>query len=110
MTFGNKYRAKRQEFNGVSYHSKKEAGYAHELALRKASGDIRGWERQVKISLDVSGKHITNYIIDFVIEHNDGRREYVEVKGFETPEWRMKWRLFEALYGDLPNTVLTVVK
>jgi len=108
--YQNKYRAKRQEFNGVQYHSKKEAAYAHELSMRMAAGDIKDWERQTKISLDVNGHHITNYYIDFIVHHNDGTMEYVEVKGFETPEWRLKWKLFDALYGQLENVRLKVVK
>ena len=92
------------------YHSKKEAAYAHELSLRKSAGDIKDWERQKKICLDVNKHHITNYYVDFEVFHNDGVIEYVEIKGFETPEWRLKWRLFEAIYGDQPNVKLTVVK
>lgn len=110
LKYQNKYKAKKQEFNGIQYHSKKEAAYAHELSIRKAAGEIKDWERQTKISLDVNGKHIANYYIDFVVYHNCETLEYVEVKGFETPEWRLKWKLFHALYGHLPNVLLTVVK
>lgn len=110
VRYGNKFGNKKQEVNGIVYHSKKEAGYAHDLAMRKSAGDIKDWERQVKISLDVGKYHIANYYIDFVVTHNDDRIEYVEVKGFETPEWRLKWKLFEALYSEIPNTILSVVK
>lgn len=108
--YGSKFGAKKQDYNGVMYHSKKEAGYAKELDIRFKAGDIKDVKRQVKISLDVNGYHITNYFIDFVIEHNDGRKEYIEVKGFETPEWKMKWKIFEALYSGDKNNILTVVK
>lgn len=110
VRYTNKFGNKKQEVNGITYHSKKEAAYAHELSMRQAAGDIQGWERQVKISLDVNSKHIANYYIDFVVTHNDGSTEYIEVKGFETPEWRLKWKLFEALYSHRGNTTLTVVK
>lgn len=108
--FGSKYSNQRKLYNGQSYHSKKEAQYALELDLRVKAKDIKSWDRQVKISLDVNGYHITNYYIDFVITHNDNSLEYVEVKGFETETWRLKWKLFEALYGNQPNVKLTVVK
>lgn len=108
--YGNKYGAKSHIYNGLSYHSKKEAGYAAELDIRKKAGDISDWERQIKISLDVNGHHIANYYVDFLILHNDQTREYVEVKGFETPEWKLKWSLFEALFSSEPLTILTVVK
>jgi hypothetical protein len=110
LRYGSKYGAKKQEYGGILYHSKKEAGYASHLVMRKLSKDILDWERQVKISLDVNGHHITNYFIDFIIHHNDGRKEYVEVKGFETPEWKLKWKLFCALYQDDKMNMLTVVK
>ena len=106
----NKYSNKKTEHNGIYYHSKKEAGEAAELDLRKQAGDIKDWERQVKISLDVNGYHIANYFIDFVIYHNDESKEYLEIKGFETEVWRLKWKLFEALYSQDKNIRLTVKK
>lgn len=97
---GNKYHSKTTQVEGVTYHSKKEAAYADELRLRKMAHDIKDWQRQVCIPLNVNGYHIANYYIDFVVEHNDGTLEYVEVKGFETDAFRMKWRLFEALFSE----------
>jgi len=108
--YGSKFGAQKQEYDGILYHSKKEAGWAIELDLRKKAGDIKGWDRQVKISLDVNGYHIANYYIDFVVYLNDGRNEYLEVKGFATDVWRLKWKLFEALYSQDKNIILTVVK
>jgi hypothetical protein len=104
-----------REYDGVTYHSKKEASYAAELDLLKKGKQIDDWTRQVKISLDVGDYHIANYYIDFVVTHNGkihpkGTKEYIEVKGFETEVWRLKWKLFEALYGDIPDIILTVVK
>lgn len=96
---GNKYHAKSSIYNGTYYHSQKEAAYAQELDLRVRAKDIKSWERQIRISLDVNGFHITNYIIDFVITHNDKTKEYVEIKGFRTDVFNMKWKLFEALYS-----------
>ncbi|HEY6436557.1 MAG TPA: DUF1064 domain-containing protein [Ignavibacteriaceae bacterium] len=110
VNYDSKYRAKSIVYNGIQYHSKREAAYAAELELRVKGKDIRAWDRQVKIDLSFNGKHIANYYIDFVLYHMDGLVEYVEVKGFETPEWKLKWKMFEALYGDKPNTRLTVVK
>lgn len=107
---GNKYGAKSSTYDGIQYHSKLEAKYASDLDLLKKAGEIKDWERQLKISLDVNGYHIANYYIDFVIHHNNGTKEYVEVKGFETEVWRLKWKLTEALLGDQPDIKLTVVK
>lgn len=87
--------------------SKFEAGLAQSLELRKKAKDIKDYQEQVVISLDVNGYHICNYKIDFVIQHNDGTTEYLEAKGFSTDVWKMKWKLFEALY-DKPGNILTV--
>ena len=110
---GNKYRAKSTQFQGITYHSKLEAAYAEELELRRMAKDIKSWDRQHKFDLKVNGMHITNYYIDFVITHNDGSKEYVECKGLELGEWKMKWRILEATFDDFkesPDDRLTVVK
>lgn len=98
-----KYNAKTCQYNGSIYHSRLERDYAVKLdTCRKARGRDRvmNWERQVKVALDVNGKHIANYYIDFVVDYQDGRTEWVEVKGFRTPEWQLKAKLFKALYPD----------
>lgn len=106
-----KYHNQSAVYNDVRYDSKKEARYAEDLDWRVKGKDIKGWERQKRISLDVNGKHIANYYIDFVVHHNDGSREYVEVKGFATEVWRLKWKLFEALIDEIdPGMDITVVR
>ena len=54
--------------------------------------------------------HLTNYFIDFVVQENDGTESYVEVKGFETKEFKLKWKLLEAIYGGDETKPLLVVK
>ncbi len=102
----NKYRNEKTELNGVVYDSKKEARYAQELYLRVRAGDIDSWERQIPISLNVQGHHICKVIVDFVISHNDGSLEYVEVKGHETAVYKLKRKLIAALYPDIKYTVV----
>lgn len=106
-----KYRSMGQIYNGRWYHSALEATYAMELDHRKAIGEIQDWRPQVRIHLDVNEKHICDYIVDFQVIHADGGIELIEVKGFETREWRMKWKLLEAIWGhEKPEVRLTVVK
>lgn len=103
----NKYGAIKQ--NG--FHSRKESGYAWELQVRKKAGEIKDFETQRKIELfGENGTRVCNYFIDFVITHNDGTEEFVEVKGFETPVWRLKWKLFEDKYGKDASKKLTIIK
>ena len=110
---GNKYHSITNQYNGITYHSKLESAYAQELDIRVKAGDIKSWDRQVKLDLKVNGQHICNYYIDFVIHHNDGTKEFIEVKGFETEVWRLKWKLFEAVFDDFkecPDDKMTVIK
>jgi hypothetical protein len=110
---GNKYHSKTTQVDGITYHSKLEAAYAQELTLRERAKDIKSWERQVKLDLKVNGEHITNYYIDFIIHHNDGSREFTEVKGLEMEVWKLKWRILEATFEDFkehPDDRLTVIK
>lgn len=97
------YNVKKQGKND----SKFEAGKAQELTLLKRAGEIKDFKEQVKLALVVNDFHICNYYIDFVIEHNDGTIEYLETKGYPTDVWKLKWKLFEALY-DKPENKLTV--
>ena len=102
--------SKKQTYDGYLYDSKFEAGYAQELDLRVKAKDIKSWEKQKKLELVVNNYVVCTYKIDFIITHNDDSLEYVETKGYATPIWRLKWKLFEALYGDKPGVQLTVIK
>jgi hypothetical protein len=59
-----KFNAKQTEYGGVVYHSQKEADYADELDLRLRAKDIEGWERQVRVPLEVNSQRICNYYLD----------------------------------------------
>ena len=100
----NKYGAIKSTYNGIVYHSKREAAYAQELTLRKKAGDIKDWKRQIPFVLTVKGKKICTYIIDFAVQKADATWEYIEIKSEATakePYFRLKWKLFRALYPDL---------
>jgi len=63
----NKFNAVRQTYNGYSYDSTMEAKYAAQLDWRIKAGEVKKWERQHKISLDVNGVHIANYFIEEIV-------------------------------------------
>jgi hypothetical protein len=99
----NKYHNVRQNYNGNLYHSKKEATKAWELDMLIKAGEIKSYERQVKEELyGQNGTRVTNYFVDFVVYHNDGLKEYVEIKSpiTATPVWKLKWYLLEDKYKD----------
>jgi hypothetical protein len=98
------YRTRKQGKND----SKFEAGKAQELELLKKAKQIVDFREQVKIPLVVNGYLICNYYVDFEIEHLDGTIEYLETKGYATEVFKIKWKLFEALYSDKPEVKLTL--
>lgn len=107
----NKYGAKSTLHNGIQYHSKKESQYAAELDLMKKAGEIKDWDRQIPISLEVNGYRICRYYVDFRVFHKDDTIELIEVKGFETDVFRLKRKLLEATYlKENPNVRYTVVR
>ena len=123
----NKYNAKKTEFEGITYDSKKEAGKAAELSLMVKSKAIKSWERQIRFQFWLVKKRkdwmltdkspvgkenisLGSYYLDYKIQHNDGRIELLEIKSFitKTAVWRLKWKLLRALYEGNENYVLTV--
>jgi predicted nuclease of restriction endonuclease-like RecB superfamily len=91
------------------YRSKAEARYAATLDTLLAGGAITSWKYEPTYELRVFGELVCKYKPDFEIEHSDGSKEIVEVKGFATPEWRLKWKLFVILMArEHPATKLTV--
>lgn len=102
----NKYGAKRTLYDGNVYHSKREADYARGLDLRMKAGEIGGWIRQVPYDLEVNGQKICRYIADFVVVDKEGKKEIHEVKGMVTGVWKIKEKLFRALYPDIELKVI----
>lgn len=110
QTRGGWNKAKTCSYKNSIYDSRFEASYAMELDARLQAGEFKSWDRQKTLPLIVNGYTVCTYKIDFIIHHNDGSTEYVETKGYATPLWRLKWKLFEALYSELPDVILTVVQ
>nr|DAP23789.1 MAG TPA: Endonuclease [Caudoviricetes sp.] len=102
----NKYGAKPKTVDGIRFDSTLEARYYEHLKLLKQAGVISELELQVKCELlpaqkhPVTGKHIRaiNYIADFRVTYPDGSVEYLDTKGFEKPEFKLKAKLFIAKY------------
>jgi len=58
------------------------------------------WEYEPHIELTCGGKRVFTYKIDFKVTYGDGRIEYIEVKGFATDKWRLKWKMVEAVNNN----------
>ena len=110
----NKYGNKKVKFAGNLYASKLEAEVSLELADLYERGLISGFDRQKKFPLKVNGKLIKTYTIDFEVWYFDCSTNYLEVKGFETRDWKLTWKLLEAVFDQdfrkHPNDKLSVYK
>jgi hypothetical protein len=82
--------------------SKKEAEYAQMLdVLRNSTAPthkVVDVQYQVRFPLRVDDQLIATFVLDFIVTYEDGRKEYVDVKGAITEVYTIKKRLFEALY------------
>ena len=94
-------------YKGMVYDSKAEALYAFKLDGLMAAGKIKAWDRQMVFPLRVEGQLICKFIVDFMVREADGSGVIYEIKGWETPEYKLKLKLFKALY---PNADYRVVR
>lgn len=95
-----KYNATRETIEGVRWDSKAERIRWLALWRLKEAGLITDLRRQVRFPLRVNGELVCNYVADFVYVKLPGREIVVEdVKGFRTPQYILKSKLFRAVYG-----------
>ena len=90
---------------GKVFASKAEATRYMELKLLQQAGVITDLKTQVPFPFDIAGVHICTYRADFTY-YEKGGFVVEEVKGCETPVWKLKERLFHALYPSLNLRVL----
>jgi hypothetical protein len=95
------------EIDGHTFDSKKEAEYYGQLKIKKNAGLIKDFKMQVRYDIIVNNIMIAKYFLDFLVEYNDGKIEYVDIKGkdaksnkfIKTGVFALKKRLVEAIYG-----------
>lgn len=92
----NKYNAKKTLVDGITFDSKKEAARYIELKLLEKRGHIKNLERQVRVDVTHNSTLLFWWKADFVY-FEDGKRIYEDVKGFETPLWRLKRKILRAM-------------
>jgi len=97
-----KYKSIKTIVNGISFDSKKEAGYYGILRLKEKARLIQRFEMQVRYDLVVNGVNIGFYKADFVTYKNGKPLEVIDVKSEMTkklPIYRLKKKLLKAIYG-----------
>lgn len=101
-----KYRNKRKELDGILFDSTREAKRYMELKLRQAAGEIKDLELQpsfllqAKQRIDGKVQRAIVYKADFqYIE--DGTLVVEDAKGFRTPVYILKLKLFRTRYPHI---------
>ena len=89
-----KYNAKKTERDGFNFDSQKEARRYDQLLLLKESGDVLFFMMQCPFHLPGNVK----YRVDFLVFWSDGNVSVEDVKGFRTPQYKMKKKMVESLY------------
>ena len=89
-----KFKAKPVTDDGHHFPSKLEHAYYHYLKRLNASGDVVFFLRQVPLHLPGGAK----YVVDYVVFYKDESVRFIDVKGMETNEFKLKKKLVEAIY------------
>ena len=102
----NKYGAKKTTIDGIEFDSKKEAEKYICLKYELERGEIQELELQPKFILLKPFKHDgetvrgISYKPDFLVTHNDGMKEVIDVKGVETRDFKIRWKLLKYKLKD----------
>jgi hypothetical protein len=100
----NKYGNKKVIVDGHKFDSIAESKYFLQLIWLKQAKQIKDFKLQPRFLLleayKKNGKIVrkTEYVADFEITNLDGSVEIVDVKGVETPEFKLKKKMFEFRY------------
>ncbi|MBO0962367.1 DUF1064 domain-containing protein [Neobacillus sp. MM2021_6] len=99
-----KYGNKKVVIDGHKFDSIAESKYYAQLKWLKQAKQIKDFKLQPRFLLleayKKNGKTVrkTEYVADFEIHNLDGSVEIVDVKGVETPVFKLKKKMFEARY------------
>ena len=94
MSHHHKFKAIATERDGFKFPSKAEARYYDALKAAQKAGDVCFFLMQTPFHLPGGVK----YVCDFTVFHASGVVEFVDVKGVETPVFKAKKKMVEALY------------
>jgi len=92
--------------SGHWHHSRGEAEHCNKLAMLVKAKYIKEYETQKKFSLDVNGKHITNHYVDFWVTGANDRKWVEEFKGVATSDWKLKHKLFQAIFPEIEYKII----
>ena len=93
------------DIKGIRFASKKEGEYYQELLPLLQDGTLSEVICQPSYILQDDPK--ITYIADFLLMFPDGSEIIVDVKGVETPTFKLKLKLFKNLFPDKKIQILT---
>lgn len=96
-----KYGSKKTYVGSLKFDSVKEGKRYSELFIMQHRGLISALELQPRYPLIVNGRKVCTYVADFRYLDGSGRVRVEDVKGVRTPTYKLKKKLFEALYVGL---------
>jgi hypothetical protein len=103
-----KYKSKRTEYNGRVYASGGESRLAREMDVRQGMGLIKSWTAQEPYVLyGMNRSVICKHVVDFRVVYPDDHIEVEDFKGFQTPEWKIKYKLFLDNYPSIKYVIRT---
>jgi hypothetical protein len=108
-----KYGAKKVTIDGITFDSKAESRYYEYLLKLKKTGLVEDFSMQKAFTLldrfahPQTGRIVRaiTYKADFEVLYADGRIEVVDIKGFLTPEFKIKAKMFMFRY-QIPLVLL----
>lgn len=96
-----KYGNKQVLYEGIKFHSKKEAKRYQELKLLEKAGEVSNVRCQEAFILEAYGEKICTYRADFCYTDVLNQKGVIEdVKGVRTAVFNIKWKLLKAQYKD----------
>ena len=98
-----KYHSNKVWVYGIAFDSQKEADYYCQLKLLLRGGVIDGFCRQARfvITAGDDGTKAVEYVTDFVIFFPDKTYKIVDVKGMETPVFKLKMKSLKEKYPKI---------
>lgn len=99
----NKYNSRKVWVDGIAFDSQKEADYYCQLKLLQRAGEIEGFSMQARfiVTAGSGDTRATEYVTDFIIFYPDKTYRIVDVKGMETPAFKLKMKSFKEKYPKL---------
>lgn len=102
-----KYGARPTVVNGINFDSVMEADYYRHLLEEKKAGRVLRIGLQPTIELQPSFRldgelfRPITYTPDFIVEYANGKVRYIDVKGMDTPQGKIKYKMYKYIseYG-----------